>query len=204
MNTGVADRVVELRNKHPFMKAIEIARQVRVSRERVRQILTERGLPTTVALPSNLCRACGRLLNGRNKGELYQQCLENVQVTRVCFQCGREYQSMLRDSRHTKYCRDCRDEVRRRQVRLCQYRRKWEYQKKARKHRCIFCQGIFDSAGEFARHRVDSGELSNPDFRKWVMAYRSTHSYWQTLDYFHISQETLKAIRDGKETTKHY
>jgi hypothetical protein len=57
---------------------------------------------------------------------------------------------------------------------------------------------------ELSKHRADTGELSNPDFRKWVMAYRSTHSYWKTLDYFHISQETFKAIRDGKQTTKHH
>ena len=38
MDTGIADEVVELRRKYPSMKAIEIARQVKVSRERVRQI----------------------------------------------------------------------------------------------------------------------------------------------------------------------
>ena len=84
------------------------------------------------------------------------------------------------------------------------YRRKWEQQQKSRRYRCIFCQGIFDGVVEFSMHRVDTGELSDPDFRKWVMVYRSTHSYWKTLDYFHISQETFKAIRDGKSTSKHH
>jgi len=84
------------------------------------------------------------------------------------------------------------------------HRRKWEQQKKARRYRCIFCQGVFGNAVEFSRHRVDTGELSDPDFRKWVITFRSTHSYWKTLDYFHISQETYKAIRHGKETTKHH
>ncbi len=203
MDTGVADKVVELRSKYPSMKAVEIAKQVTVSRERVRQILKKRGLPTTVALPPNLCRACGRLLNGHNQGELCRQCLKKVQVTLVCFQCGREYHGALLGGK-SKYCGDCRIVVKKERARLAVYRRYWQHQKKSRKHRCIFCQGIFDSAAELSKHRVATGELSDPDFRKWVIAYRSTHSYWQTLDYFHISQETFKAIRDGKKTTKHH
>jgi|GEM_PF-3096611 len=206
MDTGIADKVVELRSQYPLMKAIEIAREIGISRERVRQILTVRGLPTTVALPPKLCPACGHILPGENKGELCQQCLRNVQVTHVCFRCRREYQCTLLESRRrrTGYCRDCRNVVRRRQVRFCLYHRKWKHQKKSHKYRCIFCQSIFDSVTEFSKHRVETGELSDPDFRKWVMAYHSTHSYWQTLDYFHISQETYKAIRHGKETTKHH
>jgi len=203
MNTGVADKVVELRSKYPSMKAVEISRQVCVSRERVRQILAKRGLPTTVALPVNRCRAYGRLLNGRNKGKLCQPCSENVQVTHVCFRCGREYHGPLLGGK-SKYCGDCRAVVKKEQARLAVYRCNWQHQKKSSKHRCIFCQSCFDSVAELSKHRADTGELSNPDFRKWVMAYRSTHNYWKTLDYFHISQETFKAIRDGKQTTKHH
>lgn len=204
MNTGTAEKVVELRRKYPTIKAIEIARQVNISRERVRQILAQRGLPTAVALPSELCGLCGRLLHEKNKGGICQQCLRKVRVTYICFQCGREYQSTLLESKRTKYCPDCREAVRRRRVRFSLYRRKWEQQKKSRKYRCIFCQSVFDSVVELSTHRVESEELSDPDFRKWVMAYRSTHSYWQTLDYFHISQETFRAILKGKETTKHH
>ncbi len=203
MDTGIADKVVELRSKYPSMKAIEIARRLRVSRERVRQVLVKRGLPTVAVLPPKLCRACGRLLNGRNKSELCQQCLKKVQVTHVCFRCGREYQGTLLGGK-SKYCCDCRVVVKKERARLAVYRRNWQHQKKSSKHRCIFCQSCFNSVAELSKHRVDTGELSDPDFRKWVMAYRSTHSYWKTLDYFHISQETFKAIRDGKQTTKHH
>jgi len=84
------------------------------------------------------------------------------------------------------------------------FRHNWERLQKSRQYYCIFCQSRFDSVGELARHRGDSGELNDPDFRKWVTTYRSTHSYWQTLEYFHISQETFKAIRDGKETANHH
>ena len=204
MNTRIAEKVVELRRKYPSMKAIEIARQVNVSRERVRQILTQRGLPTTVALTPELCSLCGSLLHEKNKEGICQQCLRKVQVMYICFQCGRKYQSTLLESKRTKYCHDCRKAVRRRQVRLSLYRRRWEQQKKSKKLRCIFCQNVFDGVVELSKHRVESGELSDPDFRKWVMTYRSTHSYWQTLDYFHISQETFRAILKGKETTKHH
>jgi hypothetical protein len=203
MNTGVADKVVEMRSKYPLMKAVEIAKQVTVSRERVRQILKKHGLPTKFVLSPNLCRYCGHLLDEGNKGRLCWDCRKKLQVTRICFRCGQEYQATLLGGK-SKYCRDCRVVVQRKRVRLCVYRRKWEQQKKRSKHHCIFCQGIFDSAVEFSRHRVETGELRDPDFRKWVMTYRSTHSYWKTLDYFHISQETFKAIRDGKETTKHH
>jgi len=204
MKTGVADKVVELRSKYPSMKAVEIARQLKVSRERVRQILAKRGLPTVTVVSSRLCFNCGHLLHEKNKGGLCQQCVKELRITLVCSRCGRKYQSTMLESRRTTYCRDCREVVKRRRVRLCMFRLEWEYQKKNRRHRCIFCQSIFDSAAEFSRHRVDTGELSDPDFRKWVMTYRSTHSYWKTLEYFHISQETFKAIRDGKETTKHH
>ena len=124
-----------------------------------------------------------------------------VAVKRICFRCGQEYQTMWRGK--SKYCLECRATVRKERARFAVYSRNWQRQKKSRKYPCIFCQSVFDSAGELAQHRVDTGELSDLDFRKWVMAYRSTHSYWQTLDYFHISQETFKAIRNGKETTGH-
>ncbi len=202
MDAGIADKVVELRSKNPSMKAAKIARQLQVSRERVRQVLAKRGLPTVP--PPRLCFNCGHLIHDNNKGGLCHQCLKELKVTFVCSRCGRVYQSTWLESRRRRYCRDCREVVKRRQVRFCMFRHEWEYQRKKSKHRCIFCQGVFDSAAEFSTHRVDTGELSDPDFRKWVMAYRSTHSYWKTLEYFHISQETYKAIRDGKETTKHH
>jgi DNA-binding XRE family transcriptional regulator len=46
-------QVLELRKKHPEMRAVEIASKVGVSRERVRQILKTEGLPTRLdRLPS--------------------------------------------------------------------------------------------------------------------------------------------------------
>lgn len=202
MEAGVADRVVELRGKNPSMKAAEIARQLKVSRERVRQILVERGLPTVP--PPRLCFNCGHPIHENNKGGLCQQCLKELRVAFVCSRCGRDYQSTWLESRRSRYCPDCREVVKKRRVRLCMFRHEWEYQKKKRKYRCIFCQCTFDSVGEWLKHRLDTDELNDPDFRKWVMTYRSTHSYWQTLEYFHISQETYKAIRDGKQTPKHH
>lgn len=202
MDTGVADRVVELRSQHPSMKAVEIARQVRVSKERVRQILKKTGLPTRFVRMPRPCRFCGHLLDGNIEGDLCRRCTRKLPVTRICFRCGREYQST--PASKSKYCRDCRTTVNEQRARFCMYRRKWEQQKKTRRYRCIFCQGVFDSSVEFSVHRVDTGELSDLDFRKWVMTYRSTHSYWKTLEYFHISQESYKAIRDGKEAPKHH
>lgn len=204
MNTGVADKVVDLRSKCPSMKTVEISRQVGVSRERVRQILKRNGLPTKIVLPRALCRSCSHPLHEKNRGGFCQRCLEALGATLICVRCGQQYQAAWPGSSHAKYCPDCRLAVARRQLRFCMYRRNWERQHKSRKYHCIFCQSRFDSVGELAKHRADSGELSNLDFRKWVTTYRLTHSYWQTLEYFHISQETFKAIRDGKESPNHH
>jgi hypothetical protein len=202
MDGGTADKVVELRSKNPLMKAAEMARELEVSRERVRQVLVKRGLPT-VPCPK-LCFNCSHHIYENNKTGFCQRCLKELSLTFVCSRCGRKFRSTLLESGGSKLCRDCRKLIRRRQMRLCALRREWEYQKKRHKHRCIFCQGVFDSAGEFSAHRVDTKELNDPDFRKWVVTYRSTHSYWKTLEYFHISQETYKAIRDGKEAPAHH
>ncbi len=202
MDTGITNKVIELRGTNPAMKAAEIARRLQVSRERVRRVLVKSGLPTVP--PPRLCSNCGHSIHENNKGGLCQQCLKELEVTFVCSRCGRKFQSTLLKSRRSRYCRDCRALIKKRRIRFYMFRHEWEHQKKIHKHRCIFCQSIFDSAAEFAQHRVETGELGDPDFRKWVMTYSSTHSYWKTLEYFHISQETYKAIRDGKETTKHH
>ena len=200
--TGITNKVIELRSTNPAMKAAEIARQLQVSRERVRQVLVKSGLPT-VPHP-RLCSNCGHSIHENNKGGLCQRCLKELEVTFVCSRCGRKFQSTLLKSRRSRYCLDCRAVIKKRRMRFCMFRHEWEYQKKKRKHRCIFCQCIFDNVGELLKHRLVTGELNDPEFREWVMAYRSTHSYWKTLDYFHISQETYKAIRDGKETPSHH
>ena len=48
---SVAEHAIALRQEHPTMRAIEIAKELNVSRERVRQVLKRAGLATTVPAP---------------------------------------------------------------------------------------------------------------------------------------------------------
>jgi len=88
----VTDKVAELRSKAPQMPAIEVARQVGVSRERVRQILVNLGLPTRFRLPPRRCSICGTQIERDSLTGLCRACRhESCRVTLVCDECGRQY-----------------------------------------------------------------------------------------------------------------
>lgn len=57
----VRRQVIALRAADPYMRAIDISRQLGTSRERIRQCLIKEGLPTRVKKPlqAHPCRTCG-------------------------------------------------------------------------------------------------------------------------------------------------
>ena len=91
-------KVFEIRQEHPNKSATEIAIEVGISRERVRQILTKLGLPTKVRNPyiPRHCRDCGRILSKTTKGVLCFACF-NLQRRKetlaelTCFQCRKTF-----------------------------------------------------------------------------------------------------------------
>jgi len=68
---GVADTVVEIKLKNPKRKAADIARDVGVSRERIRQILKKNGLCTRLPRLTNICINCGKPFPRGDKRDLY-------------------------------------------------------------------------------------------------------------------------------------
>lgn len=63
--TGARDAVVSARKAKPWWSLQDISRQVGVSRERVRQILVEEGLPTRRYMPKDLIDQAMRELQAR-------------------------------------------------------------------------------------------------------------------------------------------
>lgn len=59
------EKIVELRKQNQILKATEIAKQLGISRERVRQILVTLGLPTYFQPKEFYCNQCGVLLSSR-------------------------------------------------------------------------------------------------------------------------------------------
>ncbi len=90
----IRDRVKELRNTSPNMPAIVIARQIGVSRERVRQILTKLKLPTDLRTPT-LCNKCGKKLHGRISKLCWTCYVEDYHkhhtTELVCPRCGKQF-----------------------------------------------------------------------------------------------------------------
>ena len=70
-------RVLDIRKKDPMRKAIDIAIELGISRERVRQLLNQLGLPTNLQNPKQiyLCRNCGHRIRFSQR------------VSMLCFIC---------------------------------------------------------------------------------------------------------------------
>ena len=94
MPTGTRESVIHLRKKDPTITASEMSRVIGKSRERVRQILLEEGLPTTVerAILTKVCPQCGcEWVVGNRKKALFcsLQCYsDSRKVSIVCDNCG--------------------------------------------------------------------------------------------------------------------
>ena len=88
-------RVLDIRKKDPLRKAIDIAWEIGISRERVRQLLNELGLPTNLKNPKKiyLCRGCGRsILYTQRRTMLCAICKtkSNYQLV-TCEVCGKQF-----------------------------------------------------------------------------------------------------------------
>ena len=69
---------------------------------------------------------------------------------------------------------------------------------------CRLCGSYFPNVGTLTLHRAQSGELNKPSSRRKILGYWRTHTLWETLSYFRISQETFRAIREGRATARHH
>ena len=96
---GKSKAICLLRTQNPDMKAIEIARTLDISRERIRQILTKNNLPTKIEKSPRLirlCRWCSTPLPYWNKSGLCSTCYGNNRFLShrtilTCNGCGRHF-----------------------------------------------------------------------------------------------------------------
>ena len=117
-------QIVALKQANPTMLAVDIAKAVGVSRERVRQVLTKAGLPTHH--PLWRCERCGLGTSDRNHSRrrgLCTQCAEAQRKTAMtvmdcCDRCGVRMTWRLPSQIHKagngtkRYCSTaCRDEA---------------------------------------------------------------------------------------------
>jgi len=85
INLTNREKVSLLRQQHPSMPAIRIAETLNISRERVRQLLTEAGLPTYFRKQYGWCELCGGLMPATRKSYCSKEC--RTKAKRVTFQC---------------------------------------------------------------------------------------------------------------------
>ena len=98
-------QVLSLRSQNPQLRATEIALQVGVSRERVRQILQKAGLPTSFISGPHRCGSCGKTLtyNVRKFG-MCMSCLKASRHSQVyegfiCEICGQPFERRMAEVR---------------------------------------------------------------------------------------------------------
>lgn len=103
-------KVIHLREKNPCMTLQAIGDACGISRERVRQILSEDGLKTVSVRMYNVCLNCGKTT--KNKMFCNVSCQkEYSHITVECFYCGKpieKEQSQLVRGRLTFCSRSCK------------------------------------------------------------------------------------------------
>ena len=85
--------IVRIRRKEPNKPAAHIARELGVSRERVRQLLVELDLPTNTARKPVYCIDCGKRRRNSTKTGYCRKCwikyqYEQSLITLICDSCG--------------------------------------------------------------------------------------------------------------------
>ena len=88
-------RVLDIRKENPTRRCIDIAFDLGISRERVRQLLKELGLPTNLQNPKQiyLCRKCGHTI----RASQYKSMLCFICKTKTLYQeltcevCGKRF-----------------------------------------------------------------------------------------------------------------
>ena len=100
----VRPQVVILRKEHPSWVLEQIAREVNVSRERVRQILETEGLPTRHPKKVRLCKICGNPTRNANKycDACYISWKASCWIEVTCNQCGKPKYRLISQYREAR------------------------------------------------------------------------------------------------------
>lgn len=96
------DRVALIRKNYPDAKAIRIAEELGISRERVRQLLTKLNLPTSWETePFPTCAQCGIQFTyrpGEKSSGLCKDCfMASKRSIIICFQCRKSFLLRTKD-----------------------------------------------------------------------------------------------------------
>ena len=84
------EQIVTLREDNPCSTGASIARAVGVSRERVRQVLSKRGLENSRVTPKKMCLNCGKILPYRRTRYCTWGChKEHHRIPIECPVCGK-------------------------------------------------------------------------------------------------------------------
>ena len=112
------ERVLDIRDRLPSIPAIRIAEMLSISRERVRQILKEEGLPTQIPRHYGWCLLCEEAIPATRKDYCSADCRrEATRITFTCDFCGINktilrciYNAQKKRGYKNMYCsRDCRN-----------------------------------------------------------------------------------------------
>ena len=91
VNTTNREKVSLLRQKDPSMPAVRIAEVLNISRERVRQLLSEAGLQTQFRKHYGWCELCGSRMPSNRKTYCSNECRTAAKhVTFQCDYCGQD------------------------------------------------------------------------------------------------------------------
>ena len=91
------DKILELRQQDPEIKAVRMAEQLNITREAVRQTLVKLDMPTNFWKPYARCLDCGELLSHNN--HLAKRCRscwsKSHHTTLTCEICGKTHEIKL-------------------------------------------------------------------------------------------------------------
>ena len=105
-------RVLELREANPTLAAVRIAEILNITRERVRQILKDEGLPTYIPRHYGFCALCKKDIPATRTRYCSATCrTKAAQVTFECVLCGNSktlrrsaYNTQVRRGYKRMYC----------------------------------------------------------------------------------------------------
>ena len=119
------ERTLALRAANPTMRAVDIAREIGCTRQRVRQILIRAGLPSSSWRPPRICPGCNMKFSWQVKGSLCGGCQFDPAINTArylaitCDVCGtlivgtrRDFHMQQREGRQHRgyYCsQECRN-----------------------------------------------------------------------------------------------